>query len=132
MQTATHPDFRTRMIIAADCAALIVPFVAWMANNYLLCIWSLNILVVLVTLHALHTGVKTFQKWQGKWECFETCWMLALSCTACLMMFVLLADWYLKAGWNTIGIFDNLMWSYMHYCAGRVFVAFHGYVRKYG
>lgn len=132
MQTATHPDFRTRMIIAADSAALIVPFVAWITNNYLVCIWSLNILVVLVTLHALHTGVKTFQKWQGKWECLETCWMLALSCTACLMMIVLLIDWYIKTGWNLIGIYDNMLWSYMHYCAARAIGAFHKCVWKHG
>lgn len=132
MHTATYPDFRTRMIIAADSAALIVPFVAWIMGNYLICIWTLNIIVPLITLNALYTGVKTFQKWQGKWECLETCWMMALSCTASFMMIVLLIDWYMKTGWNIIGIYDNMLWSYMHYFAVRTISFFHKYVWNHG
>jgi hypothetical protein len=121
-----------RFTITLDCLALILPFIGYLSGNYALCLWALNIIVPCIVAQSIYTGLLAFKEWEGRWRCPESAWMLLLSNISCFMLLVLLADWYLKAGWNTIGIFDNLMWSYIHYCASRVFVAFHGYVRKYG
>lgn len=134
MSTAAivQPCRKHRLIMTGDCLALVLPFIGYLFGNYALCLWVLNILVPCIVVQSIYTGALAFKEWEGRWRCAESAWMLLLSNISCFMLLVLLADWYLKAGWNTIGIFDNLMWSYMHYCAGRVFVAFHGYVRKYG
>jgi hypothetical protein len=121
-----------RFTIVLDFLALVLPFIGYLTGNYMLCIWTLNIIVPCIALRAIYTGILAFKEWEGRWRCPESAWMLLLSNVACFMLLVLLADWYIKAGWNLIGIFDNLLWSYIHYCASRVFVAFHGYVRKYG
>lgn len=121
-----------RLTVALDCLALILPFIGYLCNNYAVCLWTLNIIVPCIVVHSIYTGWLAFKRWEGQWRCPESAWMLLLSNISCFMLLVLLADWYVKAGWNLIGIFDNLLWSYMHYCASRVFVAFHRYVRKYG
>lgn len=121
-----------RFTMALDCLALILPFIGYLCNNYAVCLWTLNIIVPCIVVQSIYTGWLAFKRWERQWRCPESAWMLLLSNISCCMLLVLLADWYVKAGWNLIGIYDNLMWSYMHYCASRVFVAFHRYVRKYG
>lgn len=134
MSTATivQPCRKHRLIMTGDCLALILPFSAWLAGNYFVALLVLNILVPLATFFAILSGIETFRHWQGKWKCAEIPWMIGLSTTTCFMMLVLIADWYLKRGWNLIGIYDNMLWDYVHYCAARAIYIFHKYVRKYG
>jgi len=134
MITATHRymDKGLRRIIAFDSLMLVLPFIAYLSDNYWACLLVLNLAVPTVHACALYSGISSFQHWQGRWKNLETAWMLALSTTACFMMLALLANWYVKAGWNIIGIYDNMLWSYMHYCSGRVVLGFHRYARKYG
>ncbi len=121
-----------RLTITLDCLALVLPFIGYLSGNYALCLWALNILVPCIMGQAIYTGWLAFKHWEGQWRCFESAWMLLLSNIACIMMLFLLADWYIKAGWNDIGILSNLLWSYMHYFCARMAMAYHGYVRKYG
>lgn len=125
-------DSRVRFIIAMDSLLLVLPLFAYLLGKEWAALMMLNIAVPFVHVLALHSGISAFHHWQGRWKNLETAWMLALSCTACFMMTALLANWYIKAGWNIIGIYDNILWSYMHYCSGRVVIGFHRYVRKHG
>lgn len=134
MRTVTdiHPCRKQRLIMMGDALALVLPLLAWLSGNYFMCLMVLNVTVPIIHLYAIRSGIDAFSHWQGKWKCLETPWILGLSTTACFMMLVLLADWYLQRGWNIIGIYDNMLWSYMHYCAARAIYVFHGYIRKYG
>jgi len=148
MQTATHPDTRTRMIItysrpqtfttrerlivAMDSAALLIPLFGWLTENYWLALWYLNIAVPVVHLRALWTGAQAFREWQGRWKDFETFWRTALTTFGCFFMLVMLADHYAGKKWFNVGLFDNMIWSIIHYWLAVGALCYHRYVRKYG
>lgn len=127
-----HFCWRHRLIMMGDSLALVLPFAAWLAGNYFVALLVLNIMVPYATVLAICNGVETFRHWQGRWRCAEIPWIISLSTITCFMMLVLTADWYIKRGWNLIGIYDNMMWDYVHYCSARAICVFHKYVRKYG
>ena len=128
---STQP-LSVRLTIFMDSMALTLPLFGYLSGNNLLALGVLNVLVPLIHFRAIYTGVDAFKHWQGRWKSAESAWILSLSNISCLMMLCLLADWYIKAGWNIIGIYDNLLWSYMNYCTSRVLVVFHRYVRAHG
>lgn len=123
---------RERLIVAMDSAALLIPLFGWLTGNYFLALWYLNVAVPIVHLHGLYTGIQAFREWQGRWRDFETFWITALTTFSCFFILVMLADHYAGEKWNNVGLFDNMLWSYLHYAMARGILHYHRYVRKHG
>ena len=121
-----------KFIVQSDMMMLLGPFALYVNGLETIALWVVNILVPLMFVVALRTGVQAFVRWQGCFKSYLTQWHVAMSTAMCGVVLILLADWYVKLGWQTIGVMHHLLWASVHYCSARLIACFHQRVKEHG
>jgi hypothetical protein len=121
---------KTKIIPVIDTFALLIPlFVYYILNQPTLTLWIVNVTVPIVFSLQIATGYAALKLRNGNWTKSEIernihFWLIA-STMAGVIGLTSLPSWYMQKGWDTVGLYNHLKWSYVFYVKSRVIVLWH-------